>query len=291
MTGALLNGALDGGVLGLAAAGFTVLWSVTGVVNLAQGALVIVGAYSSALLAPGLGPLAGVCGATLVGAALGWALQRGLLNLLLGQPAYIELTGTFGVGLALAALASLLFSNNYRSVPWALATTDLVAGPLRVQTAALVAFACALAATFALGQLERRTRFGLALRAASVDRDAGRLIGLPVPALFALAGSLSAAAAALAGGLLALTGPFTAADSNQLLVLVAAAAVIGGAGKVWGAFAAAVGLGAIEGAVAYWAPAQVSDDLALGLLLAAMAARTVRSRTAGGGQRTFGGVT
>ena len=291
MAGALLNGALDGGLLGLAAAGFTALWRVTGVLNLAQGALMISGAYATWVVAQSAGPLLGICAAVLLGAVLGYALQRGLLNLLPRQPAYLELAGTFGVGLVLDALATLLFSGDYRSVSSIFGATDLVAGPAQVQAAALVAFACALAATYALHRVLRHTRFGLALRAASVDHDAGRLAGLPVPRLFAIAGSLSAAAAALAGGLLSLTGPFTASDGNQLLVLIAAAALIGGAGNLWSAFTAAVALGAIEGAVGYLAPAQLTDDLALAILLVAFALRALGARGgARGGAGGAGGV-
>ena len=290
MAGALLNGALDGGLVGLAAAGFTALWRVTGVLNLAQGAMVVTGAYATWAVARGAGPLIGILAATLLGAAIGYALQRGLLNLLPGQPAYLELAGTFGVGLALDALATLLFSNDYRSVASPLGATDIMAGPVRVQAAALVAFGCALAGAYGLHRLMRHTHFGLALRAASVDRDAGRLVGLPVPVLFAITGSLSAAAAALAGGLLSLTGPFTATDGNQLLVLIAAAALIGGSGNLWGAFAAATGLGAIEGIVGYLAPAQLTDDLALGILLAALALRALGARSAPTRLRRLGGL-
>ncbi|MDA8067920.1 MAG: hypothetical protein M0T77_04830, partial [Actinomycetota bacterium] len=104
-------------------------------------------------------------------------------------------------------------------------------------------------------------------------------------------GSLSAAAAALAGGLLSLTGPFTASDGNQLLVLIAAAALIGGAGNLWSAFTAAVALGAIEGAVGYLAPAQLTDDLALAILLVAFALRALGARGgARGGAGGAGGV-
>ena len=287
MSSALANGALGGGLIGLAAAGFTALWRLTGVLNLAQGALMIAGAYATWVAAAVLDAPAGLVLALLVGGLIGYVLQRGLLNLLLGQPGYLALAGTFSVGLALDSLATLLFSNDYRVVPSVVTTTVITLGPLHLVAGGLVAFCCAALATGALGRLLRHTHFGLALRAASIDRDAGRLTGLPVPALFAVAAALSAAAATFAGGLLSLTGPFTATDGNQLLVLIAAAAMIGGAGRIWRAFAAGVLLGAIEGTVGYLAPAALADAVAIVILLAALAlaprARDALGRTGVGG--------
>ncbi len=290
MSSALANGALSGGLIGLAAAGFTALWRLTGVLNLAQGALMVLGAYATWVVAAALDAPAGLLAALLIGALIGYVLQRGLLNLLLGHPGYLALAGTFSVGLALDSLATLLFANDYRVVPSAITSTVITIGPLHLLAAGLVAFCCATLGTGALAYLLSQTHFGLALRAASIDRDAGRLTGLPVPALFGVAAALSAAAATFAGGLLSLTGPFTATDGNQLLVLIAAAAMIGGAGRLWRAFAAGVVLGGIQATVGYLAPAALADAAAIVILLVALAPRALEARTASDGASGLGGL-
>ncbi|XAS76895.1 branched-chain amino acid ABC transporter permease [Dermatophilaceae bacterium Sec6.4] len=275
----MLSGLLTGGLLGLAAAGFTLLWRITGLLNLAQGAMILLGAYVAWFVAVplGAGLVAAVLVAILCGLALGYVVQRFLLNLLVGGPSYLAVLAAYGVGLAIDEALALLFTDNYRTIPSVLADTDLALGPLRVLWADALALAVSVLGVVILGLVLTRTRLGLGLRAISMDRDAGRLIGLPAATLFARAAALSGAAAAAAGSVIAIGSPFTATQGNHLLVLVSTAAVIGRLGNLWGAFAGGMALGGLQSLVTLYAPLQLTDVVALLVLLGLLAIRPVRA--------------
>lgn len=274
-----LSGLLTGGLLGLAAAGFTLLWRITGLLNLAQGAMILLGAYVAWFVAVpvGAGVVAGILVAIASGLVLGYLVQRFLLNLLVGGPPYLAVLAAYGVGLAIDEALSLLFSDDYRTIPSVLADVDLVLGPLRVLWADALGHAVSGLGVAVLALLLTHTRLGLALRAISMDRDAGRLIGLPAATLFARTAALSGAAAAAAGSFIAIGSPFTATQGNHLLVLVSTAAVIGRLGNLWGAFVAGMALGAVQSVVTLYAPLQLTDVLALLVLLGLLAIRPVRA--------------
>lgn len=279
MIRAVVSGLLSGGLLGLAAAGFSLLWRITGVLNLAQGAMVLVGAYVAWLVAvpAGAGIITGIIAAILAGAVLGYVMQRFLLNLLVGGAAYLAVLGAYGLGLAIDEALALVFTEDYRTIPSAVGSTDIVIGTVHVPGADLMSFAVAMLGVALLGVVVSRTRLGLGLRAVSMDREAGRLVGLPTASLFALAAALSGGAAAAAGSFLAISSPFTATQGNHLLVLISTAAVIGRLGHLWGAFAAGVALGGAQSIVTLYAPLQLTDVLALLVLLGLLALRPVRS--------------
>lgn len=284
MAQALVEGLLTGGLVGLAAAGLTALWKISGLLNLAQGALMLLGSYICLELAVALsfGIWVGVVGATIAGALLGYLIQIGPLRLLAGGPGYLGLAGAYALGLVIKGVLTLLFGADYQSLPASISQLEVRIGTLALPVADLLAFAVAAAATLAIRWTLAATRLGLSLRALADDRDAARLIGLPAGRLIAIAGAMTAAAATLAGALLALTGPFDPAQTDHLVVLVCAAAAIGRLGNLAGAFLAAVVLGGAQSAVGYWAPPELADTLALVLLLGLAVVRSMRRDNAGG---------
>lgn len=116
---ATLYGLLQGGLLALIAVGFSLVWGVMNVVNLAHGSFVLIGAYLAFELnsALGLDPFLAMVPVAVVLFGVGYLLQRHLINLVVKAPIFITLLLTFGLDLLLVNGLIWIFSADYRSVP------------------------------------------------------------------------------------------------------------------------------------------------------------------------------
>src|SRR6266545_1404968 len=139
---ATLYGLLQGGLLALVAVGFSLVWGVMNVVNLAHGALVLCGAYVALQMheAFGLDPFLSMVPAAAVLFIIGYLLQRYLINLIVNGPIFITLLITFGLELVLVNLLRVWFSADYQSIPTGYAQKSFVlAGDVRVPYGRLIA--------------------------------------------------------------------------------------------------------------------------------------------------------
>ncbi len=139
MTGLLqatLYGLLQGGLLALIAVGFSLVWGVMNVVNLAHGAFVVLGAYTAYLLndSIGLDPFLGMFVSAAVLFLFGYAVQRLLINLVVNGPIFITLLLTFGLELLLVQGMNLFFTANYQSIRTSYAGTGLPSGRSRCRS-------------------------------------------------------------------------------------------------------------------------------------------------------------
>ncbi len=253
----LVKGAALGGVYALIALGFVVVFKATGVVNFAQGSLMLVGSYlaSSAAVAWGIPfPLAvAVAAAGAVGAAL--IVERLVLRRMTGQPVVAVITATIGLAIVLDQLVTAIWGFQPRSVgdPWGAGSFSLGGVVVsQVDVATLVITASVVAG---LSVFFRRARLGLALRAAASDLEAAVAAGVSPEAVSRLAWGLAAVVGAVAGVVLASgTGSATPELSEQALRAFPAV-VLGGFGSLGGAVAGGLVIGLIEVLAAGYAPA------------------------------------
>ena len=253
----LVEGAALGAVYALIALGFVVVFKATGVVNFAQGSLMLVGSYLASSAAVGWGlpfPLAVVVAAAgAVAAAL--AVERLVLGPMTGRPVLAVVTVTIGLAIVLDQLASTVWGFRPRSVgdPWG--AGSLRAGGVVVSQVDAATLVITLAAVAALSVFFRRARLGLALRAAATDLEAAVASGVSPATVSRLAWGLAAVLAALAGVLLAAgTGSATPELSEQALRAFPAV-VLGGFASLGGAVAGGLVIGVIEVLTAGYAPA------------------------------------
>ena len=253
----LVEGAALGAVYALIALGFVVVFKATGVVNFAQGSLMLVGSYLASSAAVGWGlpfPLAVVVAAAgAVAAAL--AVERLVLGPMTGRPVLAVVTVTIGLAIVLDQLASTVWGFRPRSVgdPWGVGS--LRAGGVVVSQVDAATLVITLAAVAALSVFFRRARLGLALRAAATDLEAAVASGVSPATVSRLAWGLAAVLAALAGVLLAAgTGSATPELSEQALRAFPAV-VLGGFASLGGAVAGGLVIGVIEVLTAGYAPA------------------------------------
>jgi branched-chain amino acid transport system permease protein len=273
---ATLYGVLQGGIFALVAVGFSLVWGVMNVVNLAHGAFVLLGAY----LAFELNAWSGVDPFLLipvVGIALfvvGYAVQRYLVNLVVNAPIFITMLLTFGLQLLIVNAMILFFTANYRSIPTGYAGASIgLPGDVRLPVGRLLAAILAIALTLALSLLMARTRTGLAILATGMDRGAARLMGIPAAHIYAVTFGLAAALAGIAGTAVGAVGTFSPADAGRFTLFSFVAAVLGGLGTMTGALYGGLLLGLAEAWGGQLLPGTLVNAVAFAVLVVVLAVR------------------
>jgi branched-chain amino acid transport system permease protein len=268
-------GLLDGGLLALIAIGFSLVWGVMNIVNLAHGAFVVCGAYIAWKLntAAGLDPYLGMLVAALAMFAAGYAIQRLLINQVVNAPIWMTLLLTFGLDLMIVNGLILLFTADFRAIKTGITGDSLALGDVRVPYERLVGCGLALAVTVALVWFINRTRTGLAIRTTGMDRSAARLMGVSVRHIYALTFGISAGLAALAGAIIGTINTFSPASAPQFTLQSFVIAVLGGLGNMWGALAGGVLLGLVQAWGGQYLSGTLVNAIAFGVLVLVLIVR------------------
>jgi branched-chain amino acid transport system permease protein len=254
----LVKGAALGSVYALVALGFVVVFKATGVINFAQGSLMLVGSYLTFTASAGGGvPFALAVALAAAGAvAVGLVVERLVVRRLVGQPVVSVVLATVGIAIVLDQLVTVVwgFQPHHLADPWGARSLRVAGVVLSQVDVATVAVVAALAA--ALSAFFRRTRMGLALRAAASDLEAAAAQGISPAVVSRLSWALAAGVAAVAGALLA-SGPAAATPSLGEQALRAFPAVLlGGFESLGGAVAGGVVIGVVEVLTAGYLPGQ-----------------------------------
>ena len=254
----VIKGLALGAAYALVALGFVVVFKATGVINFAQGSLLLLGAYLTYTAAVSWDvpfPLAVVVAAA--GAvAVALAVERLVVRPLQGRPAVAVVMATLGVAIALDQVVTMVWGFAPRHVgdPWG-ASSVRVAGLVlsEVDVASLVLGTVAVAG---LAAFFRATRLGLALRAAASDAEAAAVLGIRPATVSRAAWALAAVVATLAGVLLA-SGPGAAVPNlGEQALRAFPAVVLGGFLSLGGALAGGLVIGVVEVLTAGYAPGQ-----------------------------------
>jgi branched-chain amino acid transport system permease protein len=199
----LINGILLGGLYGIMALGMSLIWGVMNIVNVAHGALIMLGAYVTfwAFTWWGWDPFLSLPLTILVLFVYGYLLQRLVLNLVVRAQLFLTLLITFGVEVVMVNLARIAWSSDLRLVTPRYAATHFSVGGLTVPYIRLWVFATTVVLSVLFLLLLERTRLGRAIRATAEELRAARLTGIPVAHIYAVTFGLGAALAGAAGGL------------------------------------------------------------------------------------------
>jgi branched-chain amino acid transport system permease protein len=254
----LINALVLGCLYACIAIGFSLVWGVLNVINLIHGSFIVLGAYLAwgAYQAFGLSPWYALLIAAPAFFALGYLLQRLLLNRVITAPVLVTLTLTFGLDLILNNAMIYYFKADYRKLILNPPTGSVSIFDVVVPVDRLIATVAALALTFLLYLLLRRSKVGRAIVAVRLDRDAAVLMGVDVKAIYATAFGLGAALAGCAGVLMALIFPISPLTSSAYLGKAFVVCVLGGLGSVSGALAGGLLLALVEGiGSVYFGPA------------------------------------
>ena len=242
-------GVVQGGLLALVAVGFSLVWGVMNVINLSHGALAVAGAYLAWQLNLhfSLDPFLAVPVVAVVLFVAGYAIQRGLINLVINAPIFLTLLLTFGLSLVILNGLQLAFTADDRTIDTTYASQSFVVGTVNIPYGRLAACLLAVIVTFALAATMTRTRLGRAISATGMDRGAARLMGIRARHVYAVTFGISAALAGVAGTMIATVGSFNPTTTPGQLTLDAfVISVLGGLGNTYGALAGGFVLGIAE---------------------------------------------
>ena len=260
-----------GSVLILAAIGLAVTFGVMGVINMAHGELMMLGAYTTWLTQQWLPvnwslPVA-VPLAFLVAALVGIAIERGIIRFLYGRPLE-TLLATFGVSLVLQQAVRSIFSPLNRSVAspdWMSGTIFI--GPLEVTLNRLVIVGFCIAVFILLWLALQRTRLGLEVRAVAQNRAMARAMGVHSARVDALTFGLGSGIAGVAGVALSQLTNVGPNLGQSYIVDSFMVVVFGGVGNLWGTMVAGLSLGVANKLLEPWAGAVLAKIVVLIFLI------------------------
>jgi len=270
-----VNGLLLGGVYGIATVGFSMVWGVMGIINLAHPAFIMIGAYVTVLLYAqfGLDPLISIPLSMAVLFVVGYTLQAGILNRILRTGLLLSLVVTFGINLAIVDLFSLLFSSDLRAVNVSYAQASIeVAGRL-VPVIRLIAAGLSVLLGVTLYGVLRHTRVGQAILATALDREVSSLMGLDPLRVYALTAGVGAALAGATGSLASMIFPVSPAMGNIFLGAAFVVTVLGGIGSVEGCIVAGFLYGLTQAWAAYLLGPSYQELVAFALFLVILVVR------------------
>jgi urea transport system permease protein len=239
-----------GAVLVLAAIGLAITFGVMGVINMAHGELMMLGAYTTYVMQQlmpnylGLSLLLSIPAAFVISALVGMAIERGIIRFLYGRPLE-TLLATFGVSLFLQQTVRSIFSPLNRSVStpeWMSGTwqindfLSLTWNRLYILVFCLLVFALLL-------QILKRTRLGLEVRAVAQNRNMAKAMGIPSGRVDALTFGLGSGIAGVAGVALSQITNVGPNLGQAYIVDSFMVVVFGGVGNLWGTLLAGFTLG------------------------------------------------
>ncbi len=233
----LFNGLASGALLALISSGLTIIYGTLGVLNLAHGAMFMLGGYAGYVAFQATGSFA----LALAAGALFLVVAGGLIELVVirhfyGRPPEDQLLVTFGIGIVIVELVRLAFGSlsvSVRPPAWAAGITSL--GFMIYPTYRIVVLGIAAAALALLYIVLYRTRLGMIVRAGIEDSDMVGMLGINVYRVFMLVFGIGAMAAGFAGIVNAPVVSLTPDVGESILVQTFVVVVIGGVGSFPGA--------------------------------------------------------
>ena len=254
---AILTGILTGGVYALMASGLTLVFGVMEIINVAQGALVILGAYLSFALQQNLhlDLFLGLLITMPVMFALGLLIELLLIRPIKRDRTMMSLLVMFGLALVIEGVLNKVFSADIVKLQAWYVTASFPIGGFYLSYIYVFGFLLAVLLLSALYLLVYRTKFGFSLRASMQNRTAAQLIGIDVERVSAITFGIGIALAAAGGMAFGATNGFDANSAYDLISRLLAIIVFGGMGSLSGALIASVGMLVIENVTSViWEP-------------------------------------
>jgi branched-chain amino acid transport system permease protein len=255
---ALLDGVLTGSVYALMATGLTLIFGVMNIINVAQGILVILGAYLSYALNVHLGidPFVGLLITIPTLFLVGIVIERAFIGRLKGpEKTAMSILVTYAVSLLIEGALNMIFSvNDVQISAWYVDRSFKIFG-IYIAYIYLFGFIMAVMLLAALYFMLYRTRFGASVRASLADQTAAALVGIDVRRVSTICFGIGVAVTAAGGMVYGATNTFNASTSYDLISRLLIIIVLGGMGSLGGALVASIAMVTIENLVSVvWSP-------------------------------------
>ncbi len=258
---AVVSGILTGGVYALMAAGLTLVFGVMDIINVAQGAFVVLGAYLSYSLASTfhIDPFLGLFITIPVMFVLGVVLELALIRPLKRDRTQLSILVTYAIAIILEGVLGIVYTtDNVKLFAW-YTTASIPVGSFYLPVIYLMAFGLSVVLLAALYVLLYWTKFGRSVRATTQNRAAALLIGIDVERVAALTFGIGVALTAAGGMAFGATNSFNPGSHYDLISRLLVIIILGGMGSLGGALVASVGMLVIEDITAVvWSPVWAS---------------------------------
>jgi branched-chain amino acid transport system permease protein len=257
---ALINGILLGGVYAAYSAGFSLIFGVMGVVNLAHGELIMLGAFTSYWMFAffHMDPYYSLPFAMVFLFVIGYLLQKYIINRVIDRPHIMSYILTFGIHLMVSNIALKLWTHDFRSITTTYSGANAAFWGLNVPYSRFITFVLALNIIAALWFFLARTETGRAIRATAMDKEVARLMGVNTREIYAVTFGVGAAITGLAGASLS---PFVIIFPEMGLsytIIAFCVVVLGGMGYIPGALWGGILLGLAQSLAATYLSAGIS---------------------------------
>jgi branched-chain amino acid transport system permease protein len=255
---AIVYGVLTGGVYALMAAGLSLIFGVMDIINIAQGVLVVLGAYLSYVLSVHLGIdlllglLLTVPAFFLLGVGIEWCFMRRIRE---GDRTSMSILVTYAVAIVIEGVLSIVFGIDYLQLHASYVDQSVHVFGFYLPYIYLIGFALAVALLFGVYVMLYRTKFGRAVRASLQNRTAADLVGINVNRTRTISVGIGVAVTAVGGMVFGATNAFNPNSGYDLISRLLAIVILGGLGSIGGAMAAAVFMLVVNDVVAVaWSP-------------------------------------
>ena len=252
---AVIDGILTGGVYALMAAGLTLIFGVMDIINIAQGVMVILGAYLSFELSVhlGIGLLPGLLITVPLMFCLGVAIEYCFMRRLRDEDrTQMSILVTYAVAIVIEGILTAIYGVDYRQLSASYVNSSVHILGFYLPDIYLIGFGMAIALLIALYYMLYRTKFGRAVRASLQNRTAADLIGIQVDRVRMLSVGIGVGVTAIGGVFFGATNAFNANSGYDLISRLLAIVILGGMGSIAGAMGAAVFILVINDVVAAW---------------------------------------
>lgn len=252
---AIINGVMLGGFYAAMVLGFSIIWGVMGVINLAHGEFIMAGAYFTWVMNKQYGwePFLALILILPVFFVAGYILQRILINRVIERPHLISLLVTFGLSIIIANVYKLAYTGTPRTVNTAF-TGFWPVGEVTIPITRTYVLIAALLMMTALHLFLQYTRLGKSIRAAAQNREAARIVGIEIGNVYAITFAICIALTGAAGMLVSPTQAIFPFMGAPLTLKAFAITAMSGLGSIPGALMGGVVLGLIEVFIATYIP-------------------------------------
>jgi len=258
---AVITGILTGGVYALMSSGLTLLFGVMEIINIGQGALVILSAYLSYVLEQKLhiDLFLGLLITMPIMFGLGLLIELLFIRPVKGDRTMLSILVTYGIALVIEGILNLVFSADLVQLHAWYITASFAIGGFYLSYIYVFGFLLAVVLLGGLYLLLYRTKFGHGLRASMQNRTAAELIGIDVKRISTITFGLGIALAAAGGMAFGATNAFNAGSAYDLISRLLAIIIFGGMGSLSGALIASLSMLVIEDVTAVlWSPVWAS---------------------------------
>ena len=271
----IINGLLLGGLYAAVALGFSLVWGVMNVINLAHGAFIMIGAYVTFWIFYffKVDPFLTIPVSMAVTFAMGYLLQKYIINLIVRTQVFMVFILTFGLEILLMNITNLVCTADFRSITTSYSGAGLSLGAITIPYIRLGIGGLAILLTVLLSLFLARTKTGNAIKATSLNKEGAQLVGVDIGKIYTITFAISAATAGAAGSLLGNIVAISPYMGGTYTFKAALIVCLGGLGSIPGVIAGGLVVGIAETMGSYLISPGYKEFVSFVLLVIILAVR------------------